>query len=68
MSYVPQIDPNACSAHGDCVDIAPEVFELEVTAKVIGEGPDDLILRAAEACPALAISVIDSETGETVFP
>ena len=26
MSYVPQIDPNACSAHGDCVDIAPEVF------------------------------------------
>jgi ferredoxin len=68
MSYVPQIDPNACSAHGDCVDIAPEVFELEETAKVIGDGPDDLILRAAEACPALAISVIDSETGETVFP
>lgn len=68
MSYVPQIDPNACSAHGDCVDIAPEVFDLEETAKVIGDGPDDLILRAAEACPALAISVIDSETGETVFP
>jgi ferredoxin len=68
MSYVPQIDPNACSAHGDCVDIAPEVFELEETAKVIGDGPDDLILKAAEACPALAISVIDSETGETVFP
>ena len=68
MSYVPQIDPNACSAHGDCVDIAPEVFELEETAKVIGDGPDDLILRAAEACPALAITVIDSETGETVFP
>jgi ferredoxin len=68
MSYVPQIDPNACSAHGDCVDIAPEVFELEETATVIGEGPDDLILRAAEACPALAITVIDSETGETVFP
>jgi ferredoxin len=68
MSYVPHIDPNACSAHGDCVDIAPEVFELEETATVIGEGPDDLILRAAEACPALAISVIDSETGEPVFP
>ena len=68
MSYVPQIDSNACSAHGDCVDIAPEVFELEETAKVIGDGPDDLILRAAEACPALAITVIDSETGETVFP
>jgi len=68
MSYRPRIDPNACSAHGDCVDIAPQVFALEETATVIGTGPDDLILEAAEACPALAISVIDSETGETVFP
>ncbi len=68
MSYLPQIDPNACSAHGDCVEIAPEVFELDDTARVIGEGPDDLILKAAEACPALAITVIDSESGETVFP
>ena len=68
MSYTPRIDPNACSAHGDCVDIAPQVFALEETATVIGTGPDDLILEAAEACPALAITVIDSETGETVFP
>jgi ferredoxin len=68
MSYVPKIDPNECSAHGDCVDIAPQVFELEDTAVVIGTGPDELILEAAEACPAVAISVVDSETGETVFP
>jgi ferredoxin len=68
MSYIPRIDESACSAHGDCVDIAPEVFSLEETAAVIGDGPDALILEAAEACPALAISVIDSETGETVFP
>ncbi len=68
MSYVPRIDPNACSAHGDCVDIAPQVFRLEETAEVVGDGPDELILEAAEACPALAISVIDSDTGDTVFP
>jgi ferredoxin len=68
MSYVPTIDPNACSAHGDCVDIAPDVFALEETATVIGEGPDDLILEAAEMCPSLAITVVDSETAETVFP
>jgi ferredoxin len=68
MSYVPRIDRNACSAHGDCVDVAPQVFELRETATVIGDGPDELILKAAEACPALAISVIDSETGEMVFP
>jgi ferredoxin len=68
MSYVPSIDPNECSAHGDCVDIAPEVFQLDDTATVIGAGPEELIFEAAEACPAVAISVVDSETGETVFP
>ncbi len=68
MTYVPKIDPNECSAHGDCVDIAPQVFQLDDTATVIGTGPDELILEAAEVCPAVAISVIDSETGETVFP
>jgi ferredoxin len=68
MSYIAKIDQGACSAHGDCVDIAPEVFELRDTAEVIGSGPDKLILKAAKACPALAIEVIDSETGETVYP
>lgn len=68
MTYIPKVDPNECSAHGDCVDIAPQVFRLDDTATVIGTGPDDLILEAAEVCPAVAISVIDSETGETVFP
>ena len=23
------IDPNSCSGHGDCVDVAPSVFRLE---------------------------------------
>jgi ferredoxin len=68
MSYIAKVDPDECSAHGDCVDVAPQVFRLDDVAEVIGTGPDDLILEAAEACPAVAISVIDDETGETVFP
>jgi ferredoxin len=68
MTYVPTVDVDECSAHGDCVEIAPTVFRLDDTAVVIGAGPDDLILEAAEACPAVAISIVDSETGETVFP
>jgi ferredoxin len=68
MTYIPVVDPNECSAHGDCVEIAPDVFRLDDTAVVIGSGPDDLILEAAEACPAVAISVVDDGTGETVFP
>ncbi len=68
MSYVPRIDPDECSAHGDCVEIAPQVFRLDDTAVVIGNGPEELILEAAEACPAVAISVVDGETGETIYP
>jgi ferredoxin len=68
MSYLPTINPDECSAHGDCVELAPEVFRLDEVAVVIGNGPDELILEAAEACPSVAISVVDSETGETVFP
>ena len=68
MTYRAQIDESACSAHGDCVAIAPRVFALDETAVVIGEGPDELVMAAAEACPALAISVVDADTGKTVFP
>jgi ferredoxin len=68
MTYVPRIDPDGCSAHGDCVEIAPQVFHLDETAVVIGTGPPELVLEAAEACPAVAISVVDDASGETVFP
>jgi hypothetical protein len=33
---------------------------------VVGDGPDDLIVEAARACPAGAIVVVDSDTGEEV--
>jgi ferredoxin len=68
MSYIPKIDRGACSAHGDCVDVAPGVFALNEIAEVIGPGSDEEILKAAKACPAMAIEVIDSETGETIYP
>jgi ferredoxin len=68
MSYRAVVNADECSAHGDCVEIAPQVFRLDDTATVIGTGPDDLLLEAAEACPAVAISVVDEESGELVFP
>jgi ferredoxin len=68
MDYVPQVDENACAAHGDCVELAPAVFALNDVAHVIGDGPSDLIIQAAEACPSVAITVIDAETGEQVYP
>jgi len=68
MTLKATIDEGACSAHGDCVAIAPGIFALEDTAVIIGEGSDELLLAAAEACPALAITVVDTESGEVVFP
>lgn len=68
MSYVPVVDPNECSAHGDCVEVAPQAFRMEETAVVIGDAPVELLLEAAEACPAVAISIVDRESGETIYP
>ena len=68
MSYLVEIDEGACAAHGDCVDIAPQVFALDAFARVVGEGPDDLLLAAAEACPCVAIRLVDAETSEPIYP
>lgn len=65
---VAQIDDGACLAHGDCADIAPDAFSVNGTAVVIGSASPEAMLAAAEACPAAAISLYDSETGEPVYP
>jgi ferredoxin len=68
MTYVAIVDPDECSAHGDCVEVAPDVFVLGDVAEVIGAAPPEVLLAAAEACPAVAISVVDRQTGERLFP
>ena len=68
MSHKAIVDAAECSAHGDCVEIAPAVFRLEDTAVVIGADSPELMIEAAEACPAVAISIVDEATGETVLP
>ena len=68
MAYLARIDESACAAHGDCVDIAPEVFELDDVAQVIGTAPDEVLLAAAEACPSAAIVLVDQRTDEQVYP
>ena len=68
MSYVIEVDEGACAAHGDCAVVAPDVFRIEDVAVVVGSAPDDVLLRAAEACPSVAILVFDEETGAQVYP
>jgi ferredoxin len=68
MTLTVIIDEAACAAHGDCVDVAPEVFVLDDVAKVVGTGADDVLLAAAEACPSAAIIIRDAETGDHIYP
>ena len=68
MTYLVVIDESACVAHGDCVDLAPNVFELDHVAQVIGTGPDDLLLAAAQACPSTAIQLLDAESSAQLYP
>jgi ferredoxin len=68
MTYLVEIDEAACAAHGDCVAVAPEVFTLGDVVEVIGTGPDELLLQAAEACPSTAIRIVDARDGSIVYP
>jgi ferredoxin len=68
MTYLVVVDDDACAAHGDCVDVAPDVFVLEDVARVIGTGPEELLLAAAAACPSVAIRVLDAATNEPIYP
>lgn len=52
----------------DCEQLAPAVFRVEDTAEVIGTAPEDTLVQAARGCPAGAISVIDEQTGEQIYP
>jgi ferredoxin len=68
MTLVALIDPNACIAHGECEEIAPEIFHVEDVAVVIGTGPDELMAAAASQCPTSAIRIVERETGQQRYP
>jgi ferredoxin len=70
MRPMARIDERACAAHGDCLDVAPNAFALsdDDVAIATGSAPADVLVRAAEACPSVAISVIDADSGEQLYP
>jgi ferredoxin len=68
MAYVAKVDEFSCSAHGDCALVAPDVFRVDDIAEVVGTAPVDVLVKAAEACPAMAITVVDEDTGEQIYP
>jgi ferredoxin len=64
------VDRALCIGSGDCVDTAPDVFQLDDEDKAIVVDPDgasvDDIVAAAGNCPVAAIFVV-GEAGD-VYP
>jgi ferredoxin len=62
-----EVDRGLCIGSGDCVDTAPDVFELDSEEKAVVVDPDgasvDDIVQAAANCPVTAITVV-GEDGE----
>jgi len=62
------IDREACLAYGDCAELAPEAFEVDDTAHLVGSAPLQKMVDAARACPSGAIVLIDAQTGKQIAP
>jgi ferredoxin len=56
-----EVDRALCIGSGDCVDTAPDVFQLDDEDKAVVVDPDgalvDDVLDAAQNCPVSAIYV-----------
>jgi ferredoxin len=59
------VDRSLCIGSGDCVDTAPNVFQLDEEDKAVVVDPDgaavDEIVQAAANCPVSAIFVVGEE-------
>ena len=66
------VNKTRCISSGDCVETAPAVFQLDADEKsdVVNPSgaPEATILAAARSCPVKAITVVNDETGEQLFP
>lgn len=71
--YEVQVIRSKCISAASCVAIAPGTFDLdeEGIARVITQDSgedDDTKLLAAQSCPTAAVIVIDTSTGQQVWP
>ncbi len=66
-----RINRKLCLGLGNCVALAPSVFEFDDENKAVvldpASIPDDALLEAAESCPYDAI-IISDDVGNQVYP
>lgn len=58
------VDLEVCDGHAQCVFAAPNVFQLDGKGKILYEAePDESerenVMNAADACPLLAIEILE---------
>ena len=72
MGLTITVDHAVCMGNGQCVFLAPEVFQHDENrqSEVVDPAgaPAELVLKAARYCPTGAIRVADAETGGPLFP
>ncbi len=60
-----RVDRGLCIGSGDCVDTAPDVFQLDSEDKAVVLDPDgaalDEVIDAARNCPVSAVFVAGEE-------
>ncbi len=66
-----RVDRDLCTGVGNCVAIAPSVFELDKNRKAVvlnaSSVDDETLWDAAESCPENAIILEDAE-GKRLYP
>ena len=67
-----RVDHNTCVGNAMCETFAPKVFRLNDNRQSEAVNPsgdrEEKVLEAAENCPVSAISVVDADTGQQLFP
>ncbi len=66
-----RVDRELCVGLGNCVAVAPDVFELDAENKAVvrdtASTDEDTILEAARSCPRNAI-ILEDDAGNQVYP
>ena len=65
MNYRLRVNPIACSGHGVCAELLPELIELDpwgypiLLSPTVPAGVMDHARRAVDACPTMALLLED---------
>ncbi len=66
-----RVDRDLCLGAGNCIAIAPSVFQFDPERRAVVLDPssvdDDALMEAAESCPFDAI-IVEDDQGRQVYP